>query len=351
MNVTTRISGIGAYKPTRVVTNDDVLAMLKRFSEPYLNEESLTAMLADAREKLERAGNQVRNWCRPDEYCADIAYEASRVALADAGLDAEELDMIIFTGMSKAFVEPATGHVLRAKLKALNANVIDTQDACTSFMKSIELANGLIQSGRYNRILIAAGERSFDWADFTCKTVDELKWKFGSLTIGDAAGAMVLEATTEPEYIDETRHMRFFYHLADGAYGTCTIGLNHITGERYKLFSHSKRLISTGYEMTSSVLKDVFSQDEWKDFHCDVLFYHDVGKVVEGLIYKIIEENHIPVPEQRNSFFSDYGNVGSVSLPLSMWRVKTNGGLKRGDRCMYICPAAGVQCGVMMYTY
>lgn len=351
MNISSRISGIGVYQPGRRITNDDVLALLRRHSEPYLDAESLELMIVDARDKLVRAGNVTRNWCEPDEYCTDIAYNASLMAIEDAGIGAEDLDMIIFTGMSKAFVEPATGHVLRHKLRALNANVIDTQDACTSFMKSIELAHGLILSGRYRKILVAAGERSFDWADFTCKTVDELKWKFGSLTIGDGAGAMIIEAADEPEYTAEPRHMRFFYKLADGAYSTCSIGLNHVAGERYKLFSNSKRLINTGYEMTVGILGDVFSSDEWKDYHYDNFFYHDVGTMVKEKVMKAFRENGLPEPEEKDSFFSEYGNVGSVSLPLMMWKAKNDGKLKRGNHCMYVCPAAGVQCGLWMFRF
>ena len=175
----------------------------------------------------------------------DIAYRAATAALQDAGLDARDLDLIIFTGMSKAFIEPATAHVLRHKLQALNANVIDTQDACTSFIKSIEIGHALISSGHYRHILIVAGERTFDWADMVCKTKDELAWKFGSLTIGDGAGAIILEATDETMYSEDDNHMKFSYELSDGQYHLCTIGLNYTLGERYKLYTHTPDLFKS----------------------------------------------------------------------------------------------------------
>ncbi len=351
MQATARISGIGAYAPERKVYNDDVLDLLEKNSAPYLQDSDLELILSKSAEKLERAGSKVRNWCNEDEYCTDIALQASKTALEDADMGPEELDLIIFTGMSKALVEPATGHILRHELKAINANVIDTQDACTSFLKSIELAHSLIKTGAYSKILIAAGERSYDWADFTCKTKEELAWKFGSLTIGDAAGAIVIQSTIEAEYIEDDRHMKFFYKLADGAFSACTIGLNHRVGERYKLFSHSTRLITIGEEMTSKLLPEVFSQEPWKNTKFDNMFFHDVGNMVDGIILSILEKINIEVPDTRMPYFSDYGNVASVSLPLGLWLAKKDGRLKKGNMAAYICPAAGVQTGLMFFKY
>lgn len=351
MQATARISGIGAYAPGRKVYNDDVLDLLEKNSAPYLAESDLELIVSKSAEKLERAGSKVRNWCHEDEYCTDIALQASKMALEDAGIDAEELDLIIFTGMSKALVEPATGHILRHELKAVNANVIDTQDACTSFLKSMELAQSLVKTGAYSKILITAGERSYDWADFTCKTKEELAWKFGSLTIGDAAGAIIIQSTTEPEYTEDDRHMNFFYKLADGAFSACTIGLNHRVGERYRLFSHSTRLISIGEQMTSQLLPEVFSQEPWRDIELDNMFFHDVGNMVDDIILSILDKVNVAVPETRRPFFPEYGNVASVSLPLGLWLAKEDGRLKKGNMAAYICPAAGVQTGLMFFKY
>ena len=98
----------------------------------------LSALMEKAAHNLEKAGSVIRHWCREDEYCTDIAKQASLKAMEEAGVDPADIELIIFTGMSKAFVEPATANVLQHELGALNANVIDTQDACSSFIKSIQ---------------------------------------------------------------------------------------------------------------------------------------------------------------------------------------------------------------------
>jgi 3-oxoacyl-[acyl-carrier-protein] synthase-3 len=311
----------------------------------------LDKLIENARAKLIKAGNNTRFWCEENQYSTDIARCAAERAMADAGIEAKEIDLLIYTGMSKAFVEPATGHVLRHELGALNANVIDTQDACSSFIKSIEIADSLIKTEKYRTILIAAGERTYDWADFTCKTVDELAWKFGSLTIGDAAGALVLQKTAEPQYLQNPFHLRAFYKLVDGEYATCHIGLNYRFGERYRLHSNSSRLVRLGMQSFMDLAIDVIAREEFSDFHCDSLFVHDIGSVIDEVVIPFMKAANLPVPENYRSYYPRFGNVASASLPLGMDLAKQDGRLQRGNLAVFVCPAAGVQTGVLIFVY
>ncbi len=346
-----RVTGVGAYVPERKITNDDVLTLLEKNSHPYLSNKDFNKLIENAKDKLEKAGSSIRYWCDERQYCTDIARIAAERAMEDAGISAGEIDLIIFTGMSKAFVEPATAHVLRHELGAINANVIDTQDACTSFMKSIELADSLIRSGNYRTILIAAGERTYDWADFVCKTVYELDWKFGALTIGDAAGAMVVQPAEVSPYIDDPRHMRFFYRLDGGSYATCHIGLNFRVGDRYRLHSHSNRLIRTGLKVMMELLVELLADDPWKDIKYDNLFIHDIGKVIDELVLPSLQEAGVHIPATYRSFFAEYGNVASASFPLALSLAKGDGRLKPGNLAVFVCPAAGVQAGIMVFKF
>jgi 3-oxoacyl-[acyl-carrier-protein] synthase III len=351
MNVASKIAGVGAYVPERKITNDDVLEMLRAHSAPYLAAPDLEKLLAKATYKLAKAGNETRFWCREDQMGTDIAREAAVQALDHAGLAATDLDLIIYTGMSKAFVEPATAHVLRHELGATNANVIDTQDACTSFIKSMDLADSLIKTGKYETILIVAGERTYDWADFTCKTVEELAWKFGSLTIGDAAGAMVLTRTEDPTYTEHPHHLRSFYKLADGQYATCHIGLNHRFGERYRLHSHSSRLVRAGLGLVLELLGELLQRPEFENFAYDNLFVHDIGRIIEEMVLPFLREAKVHVPETYRSFFPELGNVASTSLPVALRRAVDEDRIQRGNLAVYVCPAAGVQAGVSFFVF
>lgn len=351
MEVATKITGVGSYIPDNEITNDYVLSLLERKSRPYINDDIFDDFLQKTKDKLNRVGSDIRYWCDETEYCTDIAYSAAVTALEDAGVLPEEVDLVIFTGMSKALVEPATAHILSKALGTVNANVLDTQDACTSFMKSMQLADALIKTHQYKKILIASGERSFDWADFTCKTIDEIKWKFASLTIGDAAGAIVLESTTEPEYVNNEKHFKFYYKLFSKFVSNCTIGLNHTIGERYKLFSHSTNLIRNGYSATHDLVHEIFSSDRWVDYMYDRLICHNVGNVVDNYIKEILQSANKYYEGKYIPFFAKYGNVASATLPLEMTIARQEKRLNRGDSVMFIVPAAGVQCGIMIFQY
>jgi 3-oxoacyl-[acyl-carrier-protein] synthase-3 len=349
--IASRVAGVGAYVPERKISNDDVLERLKASSADYLDRDSSKKLMARAKRTLAKSGNVTRFWCEEDQYCTDIARVASERALEDAGIRAEEIDLIIFTGMSKAFVEPATAHILRHEIGATRANVIDTQDACTSFMKSMEMADSLIQTGNYGTVLIATGERTYDWADFACKTLEEYPQKCAALTIGDAAGAVVLQGTQDPVYVDNPKHMRFMYRIVDGTFATCHIGLNYRIGERYRLFSDSSDLVRTGLQAIMDLLVERLEEDEWKDFQYDNLFIHDIGKIIDELVLPFLREAKLCVPDTYRSFFPEYGNVACASLPLSLWLAKQDGRLKPGDLSVFVCPAAGVQGGVMVFSY
>ncbi|MFC1888380.1 hypothetical protein ACFL4G_01350, partial [Thermodesulfobacteriota bacterium] len=319
MSVATRIAGIGVYVPDRKIDNDHVMGLLREHSAPYLTKDELSALMEKAARNLVKAGCGTRYWCREDEYCTDIAHQASVRALEDAGVDPADVELIIFTGMSKAFVEPATANVLQHELGAVNANVIDTQDACSSFIKSVEIADSFIRTGTYRTVLVACGERTYDWADFQCKSVEELKWKFGSLTIGDAAGAMVLQATEDPMYTEASHHMRFTYKTLGEAYAACNIGLNFRVGERYKLQSHSNKLFSKVLELGSQL----FIESDWKHLDVRNIFAHDIGRLIEEyelpLFEKIMEGEGRAIPDYHyRPYFYEYGNVASASLPLGM---------------------------------
>lgn len=339
------------YVPEKEIDNDYVLKLLSDRSKAYLHDDELNALITEAEEKLIKVGSKTRFYCEENEYCTDIALKASEDALEDAGVKADELDYVFFTGMSKAFVEPATAHVLKHHLGAHKANVLDTQDACTSFIKTLELADAMIKIGKAEKILVASGERSFDWADFTCKTPSELVWKFASLTIGDGAGAIVVEATEEEEYVQDRHHFQFFYKLYSEFFNTCTIGLNYCVGERYRLFSHSKDLIRAGYKATSELIQELFSQENWKQFKYDNLIFHNVGNIVDDLIKKILREADAYYNVRKKPFFPRFGNVGSASLPIAMTLAKKDGRLVKGNRVMVIVPAAGVQSGIMTFRY
>lgn len=348
---TVRIAGIGSYIPERLMRNDDVLERLRTSSQSYLEPAQLETLLAKARHKMEKAGCRDRYWCAPEQWSPDIAAHASRAALKDAGIAPSELDFIIYTGMAKALLEPATAHILKAAIGADNANVIDTQDACVAFIKSLDLASALIQTGRIRNALVVCGERDSDFANFRCKTPEELDWTFGSLTIGDGAGAFVLQETTDEAYVSDPAHWQFRYKLRPNSWSTCTVGLNYSHGEFGRINSHSRRLFEQGQEVGNALVRQVFSEDQFRGIKFDNLFCHEVSRAVEEAFLAGLGAAGVAIPPTHRSFFPEFGNVGSASLPVGVCLAVREGRLRRGDLSAYICPSAGVQAGMLIFRY
>ncbi len=346
-----RIAGIGSYVPERIVRNDDVLNRLKTASQSYLEPAVLEVLLSKVKYKLEKAGSVERRWCAPDEYGTDMATIAARQALEDAGMAATELDYILYTGMSKALLEPATAHILKNAIGATNANVLDTQDACVSFIKSLEIAGALIATGLIRTALVVCGERTSDFVDLACKTPDEVDWKFGSLMIGDAAGAFVLRATTEPPYASDPRHWQFRFRIRPDSWSTCTVGLNYRHGELYRLLSHSRRLFDQGQEEGKALMREIFTDPLFQGMQFDNVFCHEVSRQVEESFLATLAEFGVAIPSTHRSFFPEYGNVGSATLPVAVHLAVREERLRRGDMLIFACPSAGVQTGVSIFRY
>ncbi len=352
MSIAAKITGAGHYIPEREISNADVLARLEADSRPHLNRSEMVTLMAKAERKLGHAGCGTRYWCREDQFCTDIARIAGERALSDADIDPLKIDYLIFTGMSKAFVEPASAHVLRHGLGALNANVIDTQDACTSFIKSVQIGDSLIRSGVCKTVLIASGERTFDWADFTCTRPEDLAWKFGSLTIGDAAGAVVMEATCDPEYTAGPYHFDLSSHIVDNTFSVCNIGLNHQVGERYRLASHSKSLFDTAASAGLELIMERRKKDPtWAAQKIDRLLFHDIGDYLHKKVIPGFSPLFPNAPKQYFSYFKRLGNIASSSFPVGLCLSAEAGRLSRGDRVLFACPAGGVQTGLLTFVY
>lgn len=343
--INSKISGVGVYIPQIEISNEYVLNRLEQASSPYLLKDELTTLLDKAVFKINKAGCNTRFWAAKNEHCSDLGYKASLEALSGAGIEAGELDAMFFAGMGHDLVEPATGHILKDLLEATNCNyVLDTQDGCTSFMKTIQLADGLIKTGTYKKILIATGEITHQWADFTCKTIEELAWKIAALTIGDGGGAVIMEKTEESIYDNS---MQFDYEVANGQYSqTCTVGLTYKAGEFNKMLTHSKRLILAGEECGKILFNRIFKPGD----QFDSFIYHNVGSEVDRIMNGLLKNAGVILPDHC-SFFADYGNIGAASFPVALHTSREKGLLKRGNHTLFCCPASGPQVGVMRFKY
>jgi len=183
-----RITGIGSFLPGEPVSNDDLARRGIATTDEWVTS---------------RTGIRCRHLAENGEASSDLALEASRRAIAAAGMSAQDLDLIVVATSTPDFIFPSTACLLQAKLGNHRATAFDIQAVCSGFVYALTVADKFIRSGTHRRALVVGAEvfsRILDWSDrATC------------VLFGDGAGAVVLEAAETPGLLATALH-------ADGAY-------------------------------------------------------------------------------------------------------------------------------------
>src|SRR2546423_8920085 len=167
--VTVSIPGLGFTVPDRVVTNEDLKQYVDT-SDEWIGE---------------RTGIRERRMAAKEEALSDIALPAGRDALAQAGIEGKDIDLLIVATVTPDMSFPSTGAIMADKLGALDAAAYDLSAGCTGFMYAVAQAYGMLAGGLAQRALVVGGDvlsRVLDWSD-----------RGTAVLFGDGAGAVVLE--------------------------------------------------------------------------------------------------------------------------------------------------------------
>ena len=168
------ITALGVAVPERTVTNDDLSKLVDT------NDEWIT----------QRTGIKVRHAVSEGETTATLGAAAARMALADRGIKANELDLIICATISQEMMFPATACFIQSAIGATDVPAFDISAACSGFLYGLAVGSQFIQGGMYKRVMVIGAESLSRFTDYSDR---------GScILFGDGAGAAILEATTEP---------------------------------------------------------------------------------------------------------------------------------------------------------
>lgn len=183
-----RIAGVGSFLPGQPVTNTDLALRGIETNDEWI---------------VSRTGIKARHLAETGQTSSELAHEASLRALAAAGIEASELDLIIVATSTPDFIFPSTACLLQSKLGNSGAIAFDVQAVCSGFVYALTIAEKFLRSGSHKKALVVGAEvfsRILDWNDRgTC------------VLFGDGAGAVVLEASDRPGILATALH-------ADGAH-------------------------------------------------------------------------------------------------------------------------------------
>src|SRR6266496_332907 len=171
------ITGVGAYVPDRVLTNAE-LSTLVDTSDEWI---------------MERTGIRERRIAAPEQALTDLALPAAQAALAQAGVEARDLDLLLCATVTPDMMFPTSSALLADTLGATDAAAYDLLAGCTGFMYALAQAYGMMASGLAERALVVGGDvlsRILDWTD-----------RSTIVLFGDGAGAVLLEKVEQPGFL------------------------------------------------------------------------------------------------------------------------------------------------------
>ena len=322
-----RISGSGFYAPDKVLTNFDLEKMVDTSDEWIIT----------------RTGIKERRIASSNQATSDLAAEAGRRALKDAGLGIKDIDLIIVATSTPDTIFPSTACWVQKGLGADHIPAFDISAGCTGFLYGMILAEALILGEANKRILLAGGElltKIVNWEDRnTC------------VLFGDAAGAFILE-----ESGDESG-MLSFYWKADGSLGDLLLqpaGGTRIPATAQSVAEKLHCLQMKGNDVFKHAVKrmgeaalEALKRAGLKRDDIDYLIPHQAN-------IRIIDATgrRLNVPQEKvYSNIHKYGNVSVASIPISVHELKQEGKLKKGDIIVMDAFGAGFTWAAVIYRW
>jgi len=349
--IRTKILGLGSYVPERVVTNDE----LRFLDDKHVRQEMVVTETDDAWIH-QRTGIRERRYVPNDGQTStsDLALEAAKRAIADAGLQPGDIDCIILGTLSPDFHFPGTAVLVQKKLgiDRTSCACFDIRQQCSAFIYGLQMADAFVRSGMYRRILLIGAELHSHALDFSTRGRDVM------ILFGDGAGAMVLGPT---ESDDPRTGIIYTSAHADGS-GALDLYLKifeisrlpyldydprdreknflmypHMDGKRVFLNAVRGMVMSTNAALAKTGLS-------WDDIQWFVP--HQANLRINE---KVVEVAKIP-PEKVLNTIEFYGNTTAATVPLTIDHWRQQGKVKRGDRILSSVFGSGFTWGAAIFT-
>lgn len=342
----TKIAGIGHYLPENIVTNEDLTKVMDTTDEWI----------------QERTGIKTRRYVtRGEDTTATLGAKAARKAIADAGIQAEDIDFIIFATLSPDYYFPGCGVLLQRELGITKTEIgaLDIRNQCTGFVYGLSVADQFIRTGMYKNILLVGAEIHSHGLDFSTRG------RGVSVIFGDGAGAVVLQPTTDENQgvINTKLHsdgthaeklavihpgMHANYHLnklegfdqfvvnfdVEGQpYGGLFINKEIVENYTYAPYMEGQVVFKKAVQKFPEVIMAGLQEAGMTAADLDMFIPHQANLRISQFVQRLLR---LPDDKVYNNIM-DYGNTTAASIPIALSESIEKGLVKRGD---LVCLAA-----------
>ena len=327
MTTNALITGWGMYAPSRIMSNHD-LEKLVDTSDEWI---------------VSRTGIRERRIAAEDETTTTLSVHASRDALAVAGMDAADIDLVIVGTCSPDYYMPATAVIVAHELGATRAAGFDLMAACSGFVFSLATATAYVRSGMYRNVLVVGVELLSRFLDYTDRNTCVL--------FGDGAGAVIVSASDQPGgllgldmYSDGSGKEGIIFPAGGSACPTTrqTVAEGghfvHMAGK--EVYKYATRQLA---ESARSALRSAgLSVDDVDQF----LFHQANLRIIESV------QSAVGIPSEKTYLnIEKYGNTSAASVPMALVEAIADGRIRPGDRLLMAAFGAGYTAGAAVVEW
>ncbi len=344
-----KILNISYALPSQEVSNEKLIEELVEKNRENLSSQELENVETQMRKLFKMSGTVTRYHRGIGERALDFGVKAGKAALKKAGVKPEDVDLLIYAGVARGWIEPATANLFQSELGLKSATCFDVMDACASWIRSLAIAKSFLAQKAYKLVMILNCEFTFrEYANFDFTSSDDLENAFSVFTIGEAATATLVTSNGSED------DSFFSFKTWGGKHGLCKIPLpnaddfspnNSSDGLKPmsfftmpgELLSFTVRKLVNHFKETQAIASKVH----------DIFIGHAVSVASTSRVVKLLGLDPSRVFETHARF----GNTVAASLPLALAVAEAEGRLVRGMRVLLLMGSAGVSTAVGSFTY
>jgi acyl-CoA:acyl-CoA alkyltransferase len=335
------IKSIAASLGSRRVSNNEVLEIIKERSTNY--EGNLNTAIRFISSLLHKSGLVERRWCDKNETPMDHLAIVTKKILSESNLKPNEIDLLIYVGIGRGFLEPGNSHMVAKAFGFNAAQCFDVVDACMSWIRALHIVDNMFKSGVYRNAVVINAE--FNMLEngplfpknFSLSNKQQIYYTFPSFSIGEAATATLL-SPEEPDNFD-------FHFLTKPIFSDlCTVPLvgfkkycepNDFIGANGpgQFTSFGIELHKAGWDPSIEIYKRMIA----KNPEPKQIFVHASSKKEWNDVGKVIGIN-----EKIHHIYPETGNLVSASVPTAIVNAVDNNIIQKGDQIALWIGSAGL---------
>ena len=297
---------------------------------------------------VERTGIEERRWVEPGEGGAELAARASKEALERAGIDAKQIDLIIYATLSPDFNFPGTGVFVQRALGLREIPCLDIRQQCTGFIYALSIADAYIRTGNFKHVLVIGAEVHSTGLDISTAGRDV------TVLFGDGAGAAVLGRATDDKHLILSTHIHADGSEAEILWTEYPASARHprISAEamaerRHYPQMNGKRVFKHAVTKMPAVMMEGMITNNLKLTDVDMVIPHQANLRINQMVAQMIG---LP-PEKMHNNIQKYGNTTAATIPICMNEAIELGKIKPGDLVCLVAFGAGLTWGSAFLRY